>query len=266
MKERLQKALARAGLGSRREIEGWIEAGLVCVNGRTARLGDQAGETDDIRVRGRRVHLKAAPRARMLTYHKPQGEVTTRKDPEGRPTVFARLPDLRAGRWIAIGRLDVNTSGLLLFTNDGVLANKLMHPSCDVEREYAVRVRGEVSAEALMRLLEGVLLEDGMARFESIRGAGGSGVNRWYHVVLREGRNREVKRLWDSQGFTVSRLIRVRYGPLVLSRCLRPGRWRELEAHEVRCVYAAAALDPKQPTPTVRGKPQAKRTTRRHPR
>jgi 23S rRNA pseudouridine2605 synthase len=244
MKERLQKILARAGLGSRREIERWIEAGQVAVNGKIAQLGDQAGEEDRIRVRGQRVQWPASQRRRVLAYHKPPGEVTTRLDPEGRPTVFERLPTLRIGRWIAVGRLDVSTSGLLLFTNDGALANKLMHPSTELEREYAVRVRGEVGADALARLQAGVMLDDGPARFEALTAAGGSGANRWYRVTLREGRNREVRRLWESQAVAVSRLIRVRYGPVALDRFLRPGHWRELERADLRALYAAARLAP----------------------
>lgn len=259
MKERLQKALARSGLGSRREIENWIEAGLVTVNGRIARLGDQASETDRIRVRGQWVRMTTNLRPRTLAYHKPRGEITTRKDPEGRPTVFKRLPGLRAGRWIAIGRLDANTSGLLLFANDGQLANRLMHPSAEIEREYAVRALGEVNAQTLMRLTEGVKLDDGVARFETIVDAGGSGANRWYHVVLREGRNREVKRLWDSQGITVSRLIRVRYGPIGLGRQLKMGRWRDLDPDEMRSLYTAAGLELRQPAVPGRGRPKSAR-------
>jgi 23S rRNA pseudouridine2605 synthase len=257
MKERLQKVLAHLGMGSRREIENWIKGGLVTVNGRAARLGDQADETDRIRVRGRWVPSIINQRSRALAYHKPQGEVTTRKDPEGRPTVFAHLPALQAGRWIAVGRLDVNTFGLLLFTNDGALANKLMHPSTEIEREYAVRVRGEVNTDTLTRLKEGVLLDDGMAHFDAITDAGGNGANHWYHVSLREGRNREVKRLWDSQGIIVSRLIRVRYGPLTLDRALRPGRWRELNTNELQALYAAAGLAFAQPAPRAHARPKA---------
>lgn len=257
MKERLQKALAHSGVGSRREIEGWIEAGLVTVNGRVASLGDRADDADRIRVRGRWIPVITNQRPRVLAYHKPQGEVTTRKDPEGRPTVFARLPPLRAGRWIAVGRLDISTFGLLLFTNDGALANKLMHPSAEVEREYAVRVRGDVNADTLARLRQGVMLEDGMAHFETISDAGGAGVNRWYHVMLREGRNREVKRLWESQGIPVSRLIRVRYGPLSLGRVLKPGRWRELSRDEMRNLYAQAGLAVAPPTHPARARTKA---------
>ncbi len=246
MKERLQKVLARAGLGSRREIEIWIKAGQVTVNGSVARLGDRIVETDRVHVRDKPVRLRTEQRRRALAYHKPQGEVTTRDDSEGRPTVFAHLPALSGGRWIVVGRLDIVTSGLLLFTTDGVLANKLMHPSSQVEREYAVRVRGEVSAETLARLQTGIMLEDGCARFESLIAAGGSGANRWYRVTLREGRNREIRRLWASQGVAVSRLIRTRYGPLALGRFLRPGRWRELDRDELRALYVAAGFQSKR--------------------
>ncbi len=266
MKERLQKILARAGMGSRREIEGWIEAGQVTVNGRVVSLGEQASETDRIRIRGRPVRLTLNQRPRVLAYHKPHGEVTTRKDPQGRPTVFARLPKLRAGRWIAVGRLDVNTSGLLLFTNDGVLANRLMHPSREVEREYAARVRGAVSAEMLARLQAGIMLEDGVARFETVFEAGGSGANRWYRVVLREGRKHEVRRLWEAEGMTVSRLIRLRYGPVALDQSLRPGRWHELQADKLRALYAAAGLDLQRMACAARGDHMGRRTPRRSSR
>ncbi|MGI8738162.1 MAG: 23S rRNA pseudouridine(2605) synthase RluB [Gammaproteobacteria bacterium] len=252
MKERLQKLLAREGLGSRREIEGWITAGQVKVNGHVAQLGDRAGDGDRVRVRGKPVRLSRHVRPRVIAYHKPQGELTTRKDPAGRPTVFARLPYLHAGRWIAVGRLDASTSGLLLFTTDGALANRLMHPSCGVEREYAARVRGEISTEVLGRLQQGVILDDGPARFETVLEAGGGGANRWYHVMLREGRNREVRRLWDSQNVTVSRLIRIRYGSLTLGRWLRPGRWRELAADELRTLYGQAGLDAHESAPVPR--------------
>jgi 23S rRNA pseudouridine2605 synthase len=263
VKERLQKLLAQAGLGSRREIEGLIQAGLISVNGQIANLGDRAAATDRIRLRGRPVRVATPQRPRMLAYYKPEGEVTTRRDPEGRQTVFARLPPIRTGRWIVIGRLDVATSGLLLFTNDGALANKLMHPSGAIEREYAARVRGEPSEEALRRLQAGVLLEDGMAKFETIKAAGGSGANRWYHVTLCEGRNREVRRLWESQGVAVSRLIRVRFGPLALGRLLRPGCWRELEQDELQAIYACAGLVFR---PSPRPRAVARRSTRAGPR
>jgi len=243
-KEKLQKILARAGLGSRREIERWIEAGRVEVNGHGARLGDRAGPEDAIRLDGRPVDVGAAVSGRVLLYHKPVGEVTTRSDPEGRPTVFRSLPPLPGGRWIAVGRLDLNTLGLILFTNDGALAHRLMHPSTGLEREYAVRVRGDPDALVLERLLRGVELDDGPARFEAIAAGGARGANRWFHVLLREGRRRLVRRLWESQGLEVSRLIRVRFGPLVLPRGLPAGRWREATAEELRALYRAAGLAP----------------------
>ncbi|EHQ52094.1 ribosomal large subunit pseudouridine synthase B [Ectothiorhodospira sp. PHS-1] len=246
MTERLHKLLAQAGLGSRREVERWIAQGLVTVNGKVAQLGDQAGPEDQIAVRGRPVSVEA-PAQRVVVYHKPEGEVTTRSDPEGRPTVFEHLPRLRQGRWVSIGRLDLNTSGLLLFTTDGKLANRLMHPSTEVEREYAVRVLGAVEPAVIQRLLAGVELEDGPARFDDIREAGGTGANHWYHVTLKEGRNREVRRLWESQGITVSRLIRVRYGCIQLGTGLRLGRWRELESQEMKALYQQAGLSWKAP-------------------
>lgn len=258
--EKLQKVLARHGLGSRREMESWIEGGRVSVNGRRASLGDRASEADIIRVDGRR--LDARPersiRHRVLAYHKPAGEVTTRKDPEGRPTVFERLPRLQTGRWIAVGRLDINTAGLLLLTNDGELANRLMHPSHQVAREYAVRVFGEVSPEMLQRLRSGVQLVDGPARFDTVVDEGGEGVNHWYRVSLKEGRNREVRRLWESQGVRVSRLARVRYGPIGLPRSLRPGRWEELAPDAVSTLREAVGM-----APIIRGGPARPKAQRR---
>jgi 23S rRNA pseudouridine2605 synthase len=243
--ERLQKALAAAGLGSRREIEGWIAAGRVTINGKPAKLGDRIQPTDRVGVDGKLVKaLEHAGdmRRRVILYHKPEGELTTRKDPEGRPTVFEALPRLRGSRWVSVGRLDTNTSGLLLFTNDGALANKLMHPSAEVEREYAVRVLGKVSDEQLLALKRGVSLEDGMAKFDDIREAGGEGANHWYHVILKEGRNREVRRLWDAVGLTVSRLIRVRYGALSLPRNLPRGAWRDATEEETNALLATAKM------------------------
>ena len=228
--EKLQKVLARAGFGSRREIEEWIKAGRIKINNAIAKLGDRVSETDRIEVDGKRIHhnkLKEQ-RSRVLIYHKPVGEVCTRSDPEGRDTIFKRLPRLSTGRWITVGRLVINTSGLLLITTDGELANKLMHPAQQIEREYAVRVHGEVDADMLKRLQEGVELEDGPANFDAIVDAGGDGSNHWYHVILREGRNREVRRLWESQGVQVSRLMRVRYGSITLPRGQKPGRWEDL--------------------------------------
>lgn len=246
MNERLQKFLARLGLGSRRQIEEWIQAGRLTINGAIAQLGDKVSGAESIRLDGRPVTVNP-PRRRVLAYYKPVGEVTTRSDPEGRPTVFERLPVLRSGRWIAVGRLDLNTQGLLLLTTDGELANRLMHPAAGIEREYAVRVLGTAAETVLQRLQEGVTLEDGLARFEAIQDAGGSGVNHWYHVILREGRNREVRRLWESQGIAVNRLLRVRYGPVALRRGLRPGHWDELDAEQTSSLLAAAGMTPEAP-------------------
>lgn len=234
--ERLQKVLARAGLGSRRQLEQWIRDGRISINAKPASLGDRVVAGDIVRVDGRIIAQTALEdvERRVLVYHKPAGEVCTRKDPEKRPTIFDRLPRLRQGRWVAVGRLDFNTSGLILLTTDGELANRLMHPSSEVEREYAVRVFGEVSTEVIGRLLSGVELEDGMARFQTLKDAGGEGANHWYHVTLQEGRNREVRRLWESQGVTVSRLIRVRYGPLELGRRLRAGQFEDLDAQRLQ--------------------------------
>ncbi len=233
--EKIQKVLARLGIGSRRQIEQMVQEGRVRVNGELATLGMRLADTDTVYVDGKKIALKKAEEmsCRVIVYNKPEGEVTSRKDPEGRPTVFQKLPALETGRWIAIGRLDLNTSGLLMFTNDGELANKLTHPSTEVDREYAVRVFGEVTAEALKNLKEGVYLEDGMARFTDISDAGGEGLNHWYHVVLMEGRNREVRRLWESQGVTVSRLKRVRFGCIFLPSRLKVGSWEELGQREM---------------------------------
>jgi len=243
--EKLQKVLARAGFGSRREMERWIEAGRVAVNGRAAQLGDRVAVSDKLAVDGRLLELPPAQEARCILYHKPPAEVCTRHDPEGRRTVFERLPNLKSGRWISIGRLDFNTSGLLLLTTDGELANALMHPSANIEREYMVRVMGEVREDMLQRLLDGVMLEDGMARFTDIQEMGGEGVNRWFCVVLMEGRNREVRRLWESQGLTVSRLKRVRYGEVFIPPKVKQGQWVELGPAEVKSLYRMAALAPK---------------------
>jgi 23S rRNA pseudouridine2605 synthase len=246
---RLQKLLAAAGLGSRRSIEQWIRDGRVTVAGRIAQLGDRAGSTDEVRLDGRRLDLaplEQAPRE-LLLYHKPVGEMTTRRDPQGRPTVFEHLPQPRAGRWVTVGRLDVNTSGLLLFTTDGELAHRLMHPSSEVDREYLVRVRGCPPASIVSQLLRGVALDDGVARFDRITQDATEGSHTTLRVVLHEGRNREVRRMWSEVGFEVSRLMRVRYGPLELPRDLRPGRWRHATAEQVTELAGAVRLSPSGP-------------------
>ena len=245
---RLQKLLASAGIGSRRQIEQWIREGRLMVDGQPARLGDRADADSEIRLDGRKIqlnHEEAA--AEALLYYKPTGEVTTRSDPEGRPTVFDRLPAPRGGRWIVVGRLDVNTAGLLLFTTDGAIAHGLMHPSWQIEREYLVRVRGRPSAAALHMLRAGLMLEDGPAAFDRIveqpqAAAQRDARNGAYRVVLHEGRNREVRRLWEAAGHEVSRLLRVRYGPIALPHGLRPGGWRYLDAAALAALRAAAAL------------------------
>jgi 23S rRNA pseudouridine2605 synthase len=230
--ERLQKVLAAAGHASRRTVEDWIRAGRVTVNGRTAKLGDRATPEDDVRLDGRPVRLPRASgqATELLIYHKPVGEVTTRRDPQGRPTVFDHLPAPGSGRWIVVGRLDTNTSGLLLFTTDGELAHRLMHPSSEIEREYLVRIRGRPDAASLARLRAGVVLEDGAARFDSIVETEQAGAHTWFKVVLREGRNREVRRMWNAVGCEVSRLMRIRFGPVELPRDLRPGAWLRADA------------------------------------
>ena len=241
--EKLHKVLARIGLGSRREIEGWISEGRVSVDGRRATLGERVRGRERVRIDGRRVRISGRdPELRVLRYHKPAGAVCTRRDPEDRPTVFDRLPRCPGSRWIAVGRLDLSTSGLLLFTNHGELAQRLMHPSRAVPREYAVRVRDELTRDARRRLLDGVRLADGTARFDSIVDAGSGASNHWYKVVLREGRNREVRRLLESQGLAPSRLIRVRYGPVELPRRLAAGGFELLDRHECRALLDAAGM------------------------
>jgi 23S rRNA pseudouridine2605 synthase len=240
--ERLQKLLAAAGHGSRREIEGWIDAGRLKVNGAVARLGDRARPGDLIELDHRALALKvggALPR--VLLYHKPDGEMVTRSDPQGRPTVFQRLPPIPGGKWVAVGRLDINTAGLLLFTDSGDLANRLMHPRYEVQREYAVRVLGALQPEERRRLLAGVALDYGVARFDTLEPSRvAEGANRWYRVTLREGRNREVRRLFEALGRKVSRLLRVRYGPVELPRDLRPGQCVELDRESVAEIVKAA--------------------------
>jgi len=246
--EKLHKVLARSGIGSRREMERWIQDGRVIVNNESATLGDRIGPRDVVKVDGHEVKLvfgKDATR-RVLIYNKPVGEICTRHDPEGRATVFRHLPPLKEGRWIAIGRLDINTSGLLLFTTDGELANALMHPSANIDREYAVRVLGEVEDSTVQTLTEGVLLEDGMARFTDVQYFDGEGANKWFHCVVMEGRNREVRRLWESQGLQVSRLKRVRYGPVFLPSDVRAGTWREMTPKEVKELSKMMEVAPKK--------------------
>lgn len=232
--EKIQKVLASLGYGSRRQIEAWITEGRISVNGKPAHIGMRISTADKITIDKKPVRFpKKTPSHNVVMYHKPEGEVCTRSDPEGRPTIFDHLPKLSGRRWISIGRLDLNTSGLILLTTDGELAHHLMHPSYEIEREYAVRILGEVTPQMLTALKKGVKLEDGIAHFDEIIDAGGSGANHWYKVILKEGRNREVRRLWETQGVKVSRLIRTRFGSVPLPRLLRPGKFRELTAEEV---------------------------------
>ncbi|WP_223461290.1 MULTISPECIES: 23S rRNA pseudouridine(2605) synthase RluB [unclassified Pseudomonas] len=245
--EKLQKVLARIGVGSRRDVEAWISHGRIKVNGKDATLGQRVDMHDAITIDGKVIKREEAAESvrRVIMYNKPDGEICTRVDPEGRPTVFDKLPRPKEGRWINIGRLDINTTGLLMFTTDGELANRLMHPSYEMDREYAVRVRGEVDDEMIERLKAGVVLEDGPARFTDIKQApGGEGFNHWYHCVVMEGRNREVRRLWESQGLVVSRLKRVRFGPVFLNSDLPMGRWREMSQYEVDILSAEVGLTP----------------------
>jgi 23S rRNA pseudouridine2605 synthase len=237
--ERLHKILAQAGLGSRRKMEAWIAAGRVAVNGRQAEIGMSIGPRDRVKLDGKLVTLHfSAQLPRVLLYHKPEGEIVSRDDPEGRPSVFAALPRLRGSRWVAVGRLDLNTSGLILFTTSGALANQLMHPGAGLLRVYAARVMGELAPETQAELLSGVSLEDGVASFASLEDAGGQGVNHWYHVGLFEGRNREVRRMFEAVGGKVSRLIRIRYGPFVLPSRLKRGQSLELKEAEVERLMA----------------------------
>jgi len=238
--DRLQKILSQAGFGSRREMERWIESGLIYVNGVKAKLGDVASAEDKISVKGRVIDNPVATTkaTRILLYNKPTGEISSRHDPKHVKTVFDNIPHLKNGRWVQVGRLDINTSGLLIFTNSGDLANRLMHPKHEIEREYAVRVHGQVSPDTIKTLQQGVKLDDGMAKFQKIEFRGGEGSNSWYHVVLSEGRNREVRRLWQSQGVEISRLIRVRYGKLFMPRSLARGEFVELSSKEVDAFLA----------------------------
>lgn len=244
MDEKLQKVLARAGFGSRREMEEWIRQGRVKINGNVATIGDRVGKSDALLVDGKKVSPNSAvvEMQRVLLYNKPEGEICSRKDPEARPSVFDKLPRITHGRWVAIGRLDINTSGLLLFTTDGELANRLMHPSSNIDREYAVRVMGDVSQEIIDNMLKGVMIDEHLCRFTDVQYYAGEGVNRWYHVVLIEGRNREVRKLWESQGIRVSRLKRVRYGPIFIPSKVKRGDFYELPREEMGLLYNAVNL------------------------
>lgn len=245
--ERLQKILAKYGIGSRRKIEEFIEQGRVKVNGKVAKLGDRASNTDKISFDSKALHLYGQPmtRPRVIIYHKCEGEVCTTKDEKDRKTVFESLPKLAGSRWIMVGRLDINTTGLLLFTTDGDLANRLMHPSYEIEREYAVRVFGQqLSDDVLNRLKEGIELEDGLAKFNSIRFSGGEGANLWYYVTLSEGRNREVRRMFEALGVTVSRLTRVRFGDVILPKYVSRGKTLELLPTEVNNLRKSVKLKP----------------------
>ncbi len=245
--EKLQKLLAQAGVGSRREMEKVIDAGRVQVNGKIARLGDRASRRDKISVDGHLVKVAQENVGRVLVYNKPEGEICSRNDPEGRKTVFDRLPKLKDSRWIAVGRLDFNTTGLLLFTTDGELANALMHPSSEIDREYLCRVLGNVDEAMLQRMLDGILLDDGVAKFTDIVDGGGEGANRWFYVALMEGRNREVRRLWESQEVQVSRLKRVRFGKVFLPPKLKQGQWEEMNYKDMQELYKMVSMDAPKP-------------------
>lgn len=256
MSERLHKMLAQAGVGSRREMEELIRAGKVTVNGQVAEIGAQVDENDVVKVNGRIVRFRqAAKLPRVLLYHKPEGEIVSRDDPEKRESVFDVLPQIRGGKWIAVGRLDFNTGGLLIFTTSGELANHLMHPRFEVEREYAIRVRGELTPDQLQQLKQGVAMEDGPAHFESLVDEGGEGSNHWYRGILKEGRNREVRRMFETMGLTVSRLLRVRFGMLTLPPRVKRGRWLELEPEQVVAVLKWAGIDLPEAPAVPRGKP-----------
>lgn len=255
--ERVQKLLASAGHGSRRQIEGWIEQGRLSLNGRPAQLGDRASGRDRITLDGKPLRIRPrSSQPRVLIYHKPVGEICSRRDAEGRRTVFEALPPARGGRWVAIGRLDLNTSGLLLFTDDGALANRLAHPSNGFQREYRVRIAGQVDDDTMQRLRDGITLDDGPARFEGFERVGGEGVNQWYSAVLGEGRNRLVRRMIESEGLQVSRLLRIRFGPVVLPRWLHRGQWAEASPQVLQDLTGGPAPPV---APTTRRRPPPRR-------
>ncbi len=251
---KLQKLLAQSGLGSRREMEALIIAGQVSINGKVAKIGDRISTSDLVRVRNRLIRINTGSRLpRVIFYHKPEGEIVSRNDPEGRPSVFDRLPQLKSSRWVSIGRLDFNTSGLLIFTTSGELANQMMHPRFQIEREYAIRIIGQLTSEQMTQLTRGIELEDGIAKFDMIVEQGGEGSNRWYHAVIKEGRNREVRRMFEKLGIAVSRLIRVRFGPIRLPSYLKRGMLSELKENEVHQIMALfhKMIEPKAVVPRV---------------
>ena len=261
--ERVQKVLAQMGIGSRREMERAIEQGKISINGQVAKLGDRVVPTDRVELDGRRILLPKgeSQRIRVLLYNKPEGEICTRSDPEGRRTVFENLPKLKGERWIAVGRLDFNTSGLLLFTTDGELANALMHPSSVIDREYLARIQGEVDEDMKKRLIEGVELDDGIAKFTDVVDGEGKGTNRWFYCVVMEGRNREVRRLWESQGVKVNRLKRVRFGNVFIPSHVRVGQWIEMNDKEIRelCITANIPVPDQKKPLTIREKEKQQR-------
>ncbi len=253
--EKLQKVIARSGHASRREAERLIARKRIKIDKRIARLGDRVNGSERIFLDDKELFIAwEKPRQRVLIYHKPPGEICSRKDPDHPNTIFDDLPNLKIGRWISVGRLDINTSGLILLTNDGELANLLMHPSSEIEREYAVRVLGEVTDNDIEQLKTGVALDDGMAHFDKITYSGGQGANHWYHVTLKEGRNREVRRMWESLGITVSRLSRVRYGIVELHRSQKVGRWEEMDDRQLRELYESVGLHINKPEMDNRGR------------